>query len=540
MAGLTSLVARKAGTAVARREAREAAEAGAREAAQREAAATAKRTTRRAATPAPEPSLAVTPKKATTAPAKTTKRQSSLVVPKSPAIITARSGTPQGLAQDVLSEVTKGKGTKAAPSYAQWTEANAGPGQLFDYSTLHEVPDVPQFQLDRYVPARGPSARMVDALNDPNVVQGVNDTVRRGIEGGGMDWYNTDQLRQYFRNPEDYARFMDYMASTSPRSKVPDNIRIGSYYNYLVNNDLPIPLKPAAGYGSKAQDLHRGNVVGLLDRGGWDIFQNPKPASFSQNLQGNQAVATIDTHNMRLPAILSQDPRFLETSMQETFKGNRDAAIENLRARFPGLSDASLEDATAGVSPTGGGKVTYRPQRWNAAGELDIPSASKDPILWATKPKDNEYGYYERWQQDQARKMGISPAQYQASMWLGGGEDTGLGSAPEPFLRTLENRVRYTADRLGEDPNAILRHFTQGNIPLMAKGGSVNADALARQNGFRSHEEMMAWARQRAGQHTGSVAGASQPSQPQTPQTPQPQSGGVFGRIIDAMRNAGR
>jgi hypothetical protein len=280
---------------------------------------------------------------------------------------------------------------------------------------------------------------------------------------------------------------MDLMAATSPRARVPDNVRTGSYYNYLQSQGLPIPDRPAEGYGSIAQKLHRDNVLGLQERGGFDIYKNPKPASFSSNLQGNQQVATIDTHNFRLPGILSGDPRFLETSIAELAK-TPESAMETLRRQYPGLPEDVIQSSVK-IKP---GKInkkgeigedevsmTYRPQSWVAEGYIPMEDALQDPALWAAKPRDNEYGYYEQWQQDQAKRMGISPAQYQASMWLGGGDTTGLGSAAEPFLGTFEARARYTADRLGMDPDEVLNMMLRGEIPFLAEGGSVEARELA-------------------------------------------------------------
>lgn len=401
--------------------------------------------------------------------------------PAAPAVIRNRSGTPAAVARDVLSEAgQKGKGRQ---SYSAWRRANPGHGVLFDTSKLDRVPDRPQYQIPRRNPPRGPSDRIVDALNDPAVARGINETVERGIEGGGKAWYNTDPVYRRMGSlmpsvdvDPAYARFMDIMAATSPRSKVPDNIRTGIYYNYLRANGLPIEEKPAKGFGSVAQNLHRDNVRRLEDLGGWDVFRNPKPASFSSNLQGNQQVATIDTHNFRLPGILSGDPRFLETSISELAE-SRQAGLDTLRRHYPNLSDEALNSA---VHPRKGGGITvsYRPQEWVGKGYVSPEEVRSDPASWAAKPRDNEYGYYEKWQQDQAADMGLSPAQYQASMWLGGGEDTGLGSAAEPFIGTLEARVRYTADRLGMDPERVLDMMLRGEIPLLAEGGSVDKDAL--------------------------------------------------------------
>ena len=232
---------------------------------------------------------------------------------------------------------------------------------------------------------------------------------------------------------------MEMVSASSPGMRIPDNIRTGSYYNYLVANGLLIPEKPAPGYGAKTQNLHVQNVRNLLENDGWNVFQNPKPASFSGNLQGNQHNVTVDTHNFRLPGILSRDPRMLATSVS-----------------------------------TGKDMPILRPQEWHATGALSMDDAVKRPVMWDSEPRANEYGYYENWQRAQAKKLGITPAQYQASMWVGAGDDTGLGSPPEAFLRTFEARVKYTADRLGVSPDRVLRQVVAGKTPLLARGGRVS------------------------------------------------------------------
>jgi hypothetical protein len=367
--------------------------------------------------------------------------------------LSTRSGTPKATAQDVLSEAAKP--SKGRRSYADWRKNNPGKGELFDYSKLSAVPNVPQVQMPRYAAPRGPSERIVSALGDPEVARGINETVQRGIEGGGLEWYNTEPMLDRMRSlmgsnaDQNYAQMMDIVAATSPRARVPDNVRSGSYYNYLLSQGLPVADKPAAGYGSIAQNLHTQNVRGIADLGGWDVFKNPKPASFSTNLQGNQQNVTIDTHNFRLPGILSRDPRFLAKS----------------------------------IVPEKGAEP-IRPQKMYESGEMSLDDLVARPAFWESKPNPNEYGYYENWQQQQAKNIGVSPAQYQAAMWLGGGEDTGLGSAAEPFLSTVDARVRYTADALGMNPEAVLDMYLKGEIPLLAQGGAVDADKLSEKYGM--------------------------------------------------------
>jgi len=395
-------------------------------------------------------------------------------------------GHNRNIAADVLAEAANK--SKGAQSFADWRAANEDKlGTLFDYSRLSEVPDVPQTQMPRYVPKRGPSERMVSVLADPRVVSGLNATVERGAENGALGWYNTDPLLERMRSAvgttdaaSQYARLMDSVAASSPKAKVADNIRMASYYNYLRANGMPIPDKPAGGYGSLGQKLHVGNVRGLENLGGWDIFKNPKPASFSTNLQGNQRNATIDTHNMRLPGYLSEDPRMLAPGYDELIKpakgekfADRNKVADDLLAKYPNMQGPDMDVFLSKLGKLGDEKVTYQPREWIKSGSISMDEALQQPTFWDSKPKDNEYGYYEAWQQEQAKKMGISPAQYQASMWLGGADETGLGSTPEPFLKTFEARVRYTADRLGLPPEVVLEEMLKGKTPLLAKGGLV-------------------------------------------------------------------
>jgi hypothetical protein len=70
-------------------------------------------------------------------------------------------------------------------------------------------------------------------------------------------------------------------------------------------------------------------------------------------------------------------------------------------------------------------------------------------------------------------------------MWVGGGEKTGLGSPPEPFLRTLASRIHYTAARMGSTPEAVLEQLVRGKIPLL----SLLGGALGGAAGVMSHDD---------------------------------------------------
>ena len=244
---------------------------------------------------------------------------------------------------------------------------------LFDLSRLREVPDVPQFNLQRYEPPRGVPER-TQKLATPENLARINEVVRQGEAMGGREWYNTEPLRQAFigelgaeKGPAAYRQYLDLVAATSPRSKVGENVRNASYYYGLAQRGEPLPARTGnalneplpSPYGHIAQRLHVQNANNVLNEGGWPVLQNPKPASFVENLAGNQMPVTIDTHNIRL-----------------------------------------------------------------LGSELD-------------KPAKTEYGFLERAQQEEAAKLGMTPAQYQASAWIGGGAETGLKSSADPSSRWL-------------------------------------------------------------------------------------------------------
>jgi hypothetical protein len=338
-------------------------------------------------------------------------------------------------AAQVLSEAANKKGLP----YAQWQAQNPGAENgMFDYQNAQPAMEG-RAPVERYDPPRGVSDRMKDALADPQVGQALRAAVQKGVQSLPDSWYRTGPLYDVFKQelgdaaPQAYERFMQMVASTSPRARVPDNVRTASYYYHLDQTGQPIPDKPAPGYGSLAQKLHRQNVINVQN-GGMNPLQNPKPTSFVENLLGNETPVTIDTHNFRMLGQASKDPRFLATSVEGS---------------------------------------DFNPRKAFAEGNLTMDEALKHPTYWESAPNKNEYGAYEAYQQQQAKKMGMTPAEWQEKMWVGGGEETGLGSDTETFLRTVAKRVQYTAIRLGVDPQVVLQKFVKGEIPLLGIGAGM-------------------------------------------------------------------
>lgn len=352
-------------------------------------------------------------------------------------------------ADEVLKAAAAGPGKFGG--FAAYMERNPQAGEnLMDLSNPQPaLPNRPD--LVRYDPSqgrgRGPSARVVDAFNNPKVIKGFKYYVKKGAEALPDNWYANDPVFKVYQQEwgplaeEKFFQQMGYQAATSTGSAVPDNIRTGSYYNWMAEQGIPFPPKPDPGYGSKYQGSHLRTAQDLLTQGGVDPLANPKRASFTENLVGNENQLTADKHFVRLLGMLTEDPRWLKT--------------------------------TARVSRNGQ-EVDIKPQQLFNEGKLTMEDALKDPMVWEEAPNDNEYKYME----DNFRKLVAKPLKYtvadtQGKAWVGAAEKTGMASPAATWAQLLRQRIQYTADRLNVDPQVILRKFVRGEIPLLEIGGAA-------------------------------------------------------------------
>lgn len=365
------------------------------------------------------------------------------------------------------------------------------------------LPPVEQQAIPRYVPARGISERMARAMDNPQVTGGVSDYIDQGVGMGAHNYYPSAQhVRGAFWNelgPEEGQRgFSDYggqNAATSPRSDVPTNIRNSSFYYVQGRQGVPleqhiVPDEEAEGgfrvqlpypYGHIAQKLHWGNLKNIFDPDagdlsaavtrmrGWNIFNNPKPVSYDYNVQGNYIPVAGDTHAVRLPAMLSEDPDWLLPSFQQS-----------LSTKNPGAMSLAKQYGEIGVNSKGKPIVTYRPRDLYDTKRLSMETAQSIPSFWETMPNENEYGALEQLYTDISGKKGLQPAWGQSSAWSGGGKKTGLETpANKTYDDMFNDRVLYTALVRGEDPKETLRMFIRGQKPLIGLGGAAATGAAA-------------------------------------------------------------
>jgi hypothetical protein len=365
---------------------------------------------------------------------------------------------------------------KAAAEAAKQVKAlppGSGPINLTERSGL---PLVEQKPLERYVPPRGVSERLTDALNNPDVVNGVHESVQQGMQLGAHKWYHNDPVHQAFRDelgPEEgskaFRQYINQIGATSPQMKVPANIRTGSFFYQVARNRGELPKPYPFPYGSKGQALHRQNFetlmrggtgVGAQAAGGFDVLRNPKPPSFVENLMGNLEPGTIDTHAVRNIGMRTGDPRWLEPSVQEKVKPGK--ALSNFQQRF----------GEARVNNKGETIVTYRPQQLHKQGRLTMEEAKEIPTFWVSQPSANEYAAIERFYKDVGGRYGLPTADTQAAAWAGGGKLTGLGTPPDKtFAQMLNERILQTALIRGEKPANTLKWMIRAQKPLLTPPG---------------------------------------------------------------------
>jgi hypothetical protein len=149
-------------------------------------------------------------------------------------------------------------------------------GEFFDLMRLHEVPDVPQRPLPRYVPPQGVSDRVADLVSNPRVHTRLGEAIDEGAIMGGPRWYNTEPLRRAFldelgprRGATAFQQYMDMVAASSPGSKPHANIRNASYYYSLLRRGEDMPARGTSNpqpYGHKVQQLHQLNATGWWRR----------------------------------------------------------------------------------------------------------------------------------------------------------------------------------------------------------------------------------------------------------------------------------
>ena len=219
----------------------------------------------------------------------------------------------------------------------------------------------------------------------------------------------------------------------------------------------------------------------LVDRGEFignvEPTRAPKPRGFANSLLGNPENIAADKHFMRFIGMASGDPRFLHGSavISQELAGE-------IAERFPeiardNITRRKVKDATGKeVMQTSFNAARAVRQAGGAEGDL-FNFIKNRPTVWDEVPRDNEYGAYERLALDIANRMGMTPAQLQASLWMGAAKRTGVRETSLDTFDNIFNRVvQDRAAERGLDPAEVFRLFVNRMQPL-AVPGAVGAGA---------------------------------------------------------------
>jgi hypothetical protein len=385
------------------------------------------------------------------------------------------------------------------------------------------APNRADASFPRYTPKAVPERmqRLIASADDPeHAIQTMFDNyIERGKKLEGSDWYNTEELRDWFvselgqkEGDSRWREFVDLVGATSTGSAVPDNFRNATFYNALnptdrqrvaalvkegvtdpvtgkntgvtpagaarqlgieVPNMPPVKGKGSYNYGHKMQRNHADNILNQIS-GEWMrvppknlrgkaltewLQANPKVKGFANSMLGDDRNIAADKHFMRMLAMSDGSPDFLSQKA-----GASEELLETPRGAYGDAIEPYIK--TRNVK----GKDTIEVNLAKAAKDgviTDTTALKNSPMAWEDTPSATEYAALEEMAQRMAKKYGMTPAQFQANLWMGAGDITGLadesqGTAMELFRRMLDKR----AGERGLTRRGMLEDFIINRAPL--------------------------------------------------------------------------
>jgi|688.fasta_scaffold06859_3 hypothetical protein len=385
----------------------------------------------------------------------------------------------------------------------------AQPGS--DPRYLGKAPDRSGKTYLRYAPKKGVSPRItasLEKLRDPAnpVRQSMINDIRAGEKLGGNEWYNTEELRDWFvkehgddEGQRQWAEFMDLMGTTSPGSNVDVNLGNASAVRQRMYQDpdyvegvkgvetlddaKAFAKTRQKGYGHKTQNLQELGTARYM-RGEWDgapepgvspgkgnWLDQPKPKGFSNSLKGNERNIAADLHFTRYMAMASQHPDWLNTTT-DVSADFRDRVLKD----YPGAKSFFSTKMVNGKEVP-----TFNPSQAVKAGTVPLEAIAEYPSIWAAKPNDNEYGAFEEYIAEIGNELGMTPAQVQANLWMGAAKRTGVDDASQgTFMELLRKRADKRAAKDGMSREQVLRRFVREK-GLLAIPGAVAAGILTQE-----------------------------------------------------------
>jgi hypothetical protein len=245
----------------------------------------------------------------------------------------------------------------------------------------------------------------LEGLLTPETASRLSDYARAGEQVGGREWYNTEPLR--------YA-FQDILGPEAGASQY------GRFF------DIVAATSPRSRVDSnirRASYLYNRDAQGLPIAGLTNPDLPPGYGHLAHNTQ-DQLLADLQRSGQ-----FSSMNRPKTSSFAENLKGNQ--------------------------SP-----MTIDTHNFSAV--VGDPSFKKSP-------SKTQYKYLEDFQSEIADKLNMTPAQYQASVWMGAG--TGVADA-RPFMQVFDDVLTRTAERDKKTKGQVLKDFIEGKAPLYSFAGA--------------------------------------------------------------------
>jgi len=307
-------------------------------------------------------------------------------------------------------------------------------------------PNVPQTRGDVFRPLtqNKETDEILKIFNSPKQQKHLEEWFEAGAKQGGLEWYNTNHLKKFAieqfgddLGPKLYERFLRYNAALSPNTAVIPNIRQASYWNTLDELNVPFvdqiatrtlaPIPPT--YGRMGLQ----SVKGLL----------------ASAKEGTKGPVMVGGKNIKVAGV-PQYAHHLQT-MFPIGASKVNSFWDNLLGN---LSSATLDAGAMRAVAGKYGGVGKQADKLRTSASKEIYAAVED-----------EFAKF-------AEKMGVAPAQAQASIWGGASKYTGVGKAPvglpegATWMEMLMSRVNKTAMETGKSPKHVLTEMLKGNQVL--------------------------------------------------------------------------
>ena len=354
---------------------------------------------------------------------------------------------------------------------------------------------------------------------ESNPINNIFDSyIEKGKALAGPDWYNTEELRDWMvgvlgktEGDKQWREYLELVGTTSTGSKVPQNIRFASLYRaiapedrirvaQMVKDEGVTPLAAAKelgvepanvtddfNYGHIKQRNQAGNVVNR-EMGLWErevpeeltgaartkwLQANPKVKGFGNDLLGDDVNIAADMHFMRMLAMSDGGGDFLSAQAK--------LSEENAKIAAEVIGPRRIKNYTSTRMVNGKEMSEINLfKAWKDGHIKDTSPFQEIPTAWSDTPKPNEYAAYEDMANRVSAKYDMTPAQFQASLWMGAGDITGLadesqGTFMELFRRSLDKR----AGERGLTRKEMLNDFIKNKAVLSVPVGGVGFGALS-------------------------------------------------------------